>query len=370
MDDHGNIEYAGNPENPNGADNEKMVVSGGFLPERAQPFAEVVDTDDLAPLTKRARTYARNSKTNNTKLAYAADWKDYTRWCADHGLLFLPASPQTVGLYITALASEARPGRTGPAKVETIERRLSGIAWNYRQRGDVLDRQDPHVKTVLDGIRLQHGERQNHKMALLAPDIIRMVNILDKSLMSLRDRAILLVGFAGGLRRSEIVGLDYGPKETEDGLGWPEFFANGLLLHIKGKTGWREVEIGLGSSADTCPIQALEEWLRVAKIEHGPIFRKLTPKKDRVISRRLAGQHVARLIQQTALASGVGADFPEGVRRHAFSGHSLRAGLATGADVDERYVQRQLGHATVGMTRRYQRDRDRFKVNLTKAAGL
>ncbi len=345
-------------------------MSDTFLPERAQPFEQLVDTGDLEHLVKKAKRLARKAKADNTNLAYAADWKHYLAWCAARGVPPLPPDPQAIGLYITAMATEPRAGGKDPLTADTIERRLSGLAWNFRQRGMTLDRGDRHISEVMDGIRNEYARPPVRKVAVLAPDLIAMLGVLPTGLSGLRDRALLLLGFAGALRRSEIVGLDCGPKETEEGRGWVEFLEDGMVLHLKGKTGWREVAIGRGSSERTCPVVALKEWLRVAKIVHGPIFRKLAPKCQKVTLRRLAGQHVARLVQSTALAAGVRADLSEGARRRAFAGHSLRAGLATGAEVEERYVQAQLGHATATMTRRYQRDRDRFKVNLTKAAGL
>jgi integrase len=144
---------------------------------------------------------------------------------------------------------------------------------------------------------------------------------------------------------------------------------------VRGKTGWREVEIGRGSSERSCPVAALETWLKFAGITHGPLFRRLArggnnPSRPVVGSDRLTDRHVARLVKRTALAAGVRGDLGEAERGQRFSGHSLRAGLATAAEVDERYVQKQLGHTRAEMTRRYQRRRDRFRLNLTKAAGL
>ena len=141
-------------------------------------------------------------------------------------------------------------------------------------------------------------------------------------------------------------------------------------MTLRGKTGWREVEIGRGSSDATCPVVALETWLRFARIAHGPLFRRVTGQGKKVGAERLNAQEVARLVKRTALAAGVRGDLSEGARAKGFSGHSLRAGLASSAEVDERYVQKQLGHASAEMTRKYQRRRDRFRVNLTKASGL
>ena len=213
------------------------------------------------------------------------------------------------------------------------------------------------------------GARRLGKEAVLADDILAMAGTLGHDLHGLRDRAILLIGFAGGLRRSEIVGLDCGADQTEDGSGWIAIEEKGALVTVRGKTGWREIEIGRGSSDLTCPVVALQAWLRFARIADGPVFRAVGQGKT-VRSERLNDRHIARLVKRTALAAGIRGDLPEGDRALRFSGHSLRAGLASSAEIDERYVQKQLGHASAEMTRRYQRRRDRFRVNLTKAAGL
>jgi integrase len=221
------------------------------------------------------------------------------------------------------------------------------------------------------GIRNKHASPPRQKEAVLPEDLIAMLETLDRgTLRGLRDRAMLLLGFAGGLRRSEIVGLDVGRDQTEDGRGWVEFLDKGMLVTLRGKTGWREVEVGRGSSDATCPIVALETWLKFARIAHGPLFRRVTGQGKAVGADRLNDQEVARLVKRTALAAGVRGDLPEGQRGLMFAGHSLRAGLASSAEVDERYVQKQLGHASAEMTRKYQRRRDRFRVNLTKASGL
>jgi integrase len=197
-----------------------------------------------------------------------------------------------------------------------------------------------------------------------------MTATLPNDLRGFRDRAILLLGFAGGLRRSEIVGLDCGPRQTEDGSGWIEIVTEGALLTIRGKTGWRMVEVGRGSSERTCPVAALTTWLKLARIAHGPVFRRLHEANGAVAADRLSDRHVARLVQRTAHAAGIRGDLSEGERRLAFGGHSLRAGLATAADVEEALVQRQLGHSSADTTRGYKRRRERFRVNLTKASGL
>ncbi|CAH1696087.1 Integrase/recombinase clustered with segregation and condensation protein B [Hyphomicrobiales bacterium] len=325
----------------------------------------------LERLTERARDYVKAARSANTRRAYAADWKHFSAWCRRQGLELFPPSPQAVGLYITACASGAITPGGKPNAVSTIERRLSAISWNYTQHGTLLDRSDRHIATVLAGIRNIHASPPRQKEAVLPEDVIAMLETLDRgSLRGLRDRAMLLIGFAGGLRRSEIVGLDTGRDQTEDGRGWIEVLDKGLLVTLRGKTGWREVEIGRGSSDATCPLVALQTWLRLAKIGHGPLFRRVTGGGKDVGADRLNDREVARLVKRAALAAGVRGDLTEGEREEKFAGHSLRAGLASSAEVDERHVQKQLGHASAEMTRRYQRRRDRFRVNLTKAAGL
>ena len=337
----------------------------------------------LDRLADRARSYAEASNSANTRRAYASDWRHYAGWCRRQGLDASVADPQVVGLYIAACAS-GQSGAVGvssavrvsgaagrpPDKVSTIERRLSALVWAYAQRGTPLDRRDRHIATVLAGVRNTHAAPPEQKEAIPRDGLVAMLETLGRDLRGLRDRAMLLVGFAGGLRRSEITGLDCGRDQSEDGRGWVEFMDQGLLVTLRGKSGWREVEIGRGSSDATCPIAALRSWLRFAKIYHGPMFRRISGKTETVGLERLNDREVARLVKRAALSAGLRPDLSPGKRALSYAGHSLRAGLASSAEVEERYVQKQLGHASAEMTRRYQRRRDRFRVNLTKAAGL
>ncbi|NSY14965.1 site-specific integrase [Agrobacterium vitis] len=329
----------------------------------------------LASLAGRARGYVEAASSANTRKAYAADWKHFSAWCRRSNLAPLPPHPQTVGLYITACASGSAAGTAARGakanSVSTIERRLSSLSWNFAQRGLALDRKDRHIATVMAGIRNSHARPPVQKEAVMPDDIIAIIETLDRgTLRGLRDRAMLLIGYAGGLRRSEIVGLDLKADQTEDGRGWIEILDKGMLVTLRGKTGWREVEVGRGSSDATCPVVAIETWIKFAKLAHGPLFRRVTGQGKSVGADRLNDKEVARLVKRSAIAAGVRGDLSEIERAFKFSGHSLRAGLASSAEVDERYVQKQLGHASAEMTRRYQRRRDRFRINLTKAAGL
>ncbi len=336
--------------------------------DRISRPAHVAGSGALDRLVDTARDYARAAASENTLTAYAKDWAHFARWCRMKGTEPLPPSPEMIGLYLADLASGS--GASPALSVSTIDRRLSGLAWNYAQRGFSLDRKNRHIATVLAGIKRKHARPPVQKEAILAEDIVAMLATLPYDLRGLRDRAILLLGYAGGLRRSEIVGLDVHKDDTPDSGGWIEIFDDGALLTLNAKSGWREVEIGRGSTDQTCPVYALRQWLHFAKIDFGPVFVGTSRDGKYATETRLNDKHVARLIKRTVLDAGIRSELPEKERLALFSGHSLRAGLASSAEVDERYVQKQLGHASAEMTRRYQRRRDRFRVNLTKAAGL
>lgn len=330
-------------------------------PEITLP-AHVAGSGSLDRLVATARDYASAAASDNTLKAYAKDWAHFTRWCRMRGTDPLPPAPELVGLYLTDLAASLLPA--------SIARRLSGLIWGYAQRGQPLDRKDRHIARVIAGIRRKHARPPVQKEAITADDIRAMIATLPHDLRGLRDRAILLTGFAGGLRRSEIVSLDLHKDDTLDSGGWIDLLDGGALITLRGKTGWREVEIGRGSSDLTCPVHALEQWLHFARIDFGPIFTGVTRDGKRAQETRLNDKHIARLIKACVIKAGLRPDLPDADRAKLYSGHSLRAGLASSAEVDERYIQKQLGHASAEMTRRYQRRRDRFRVNLTKAAGL
>ena len=337
------------------------------VPDLAVPAA-LAGSGTLDRLVNTAKDYARQALGENTNAAYKADWAHFSSWCRRRGTDPIPPQSELIGLYIAECASPTPPAK--PLTVATIERRLSGLAWHYQQRGFSLDRKDRHIATVLAGIKRKHARPPLQKEAILAEDILDMIATLSFGLRDQRDRAILLIGYAGGLRRSEIVSLDINRDDTDEGKGWIAIEEQGLILTFRGKTGWREVEIGRGSSDQTCPVHALEQYLHYSRIDFGPLFQRVTRDDRKVTGNRLSDKHVARLIKKTVRDAGIRSDLPQAERLKLFSGHSLRAGLATSANVDERYIQKQLGHASPEMTRRYQRRRDRFRVNLTKAAGL
>lgn len=354
---------------------EELLSDGTDAAEKEEKAAHsialpthVAGSGSLDRLVDQARDYAAAATAENTNKAYKADWKHFASWCRRKGADPLVPSPAVIGLYITDCA---KPQDGAPAlAVSTIERRMSGLSWHYRQRGLHLDLKDRHIATVWAGIKRKHGRPPNQKEPVKPEELLDMVSVLSFNLRDMRDRAILLIGYAGGLRRSEIVGLDVNRDDTDDGKGWIEIESGGAVIIQRTKTGWKEAEIARGSSDQTCPVHALEQWLHYAKLDDGPIFRRVLRDNSGVQVDRLSDKHVARLIKRTMLEAGIRPDLPDKERLVLFSGHSLRSGLASYAEVDERYVQKQLGHASAEMTRKYQRRRDRFRVNLTKAAGL
>lgn len=353
------------PDTPDPHERDESVGPDGKTLSR--PF-HVPSSGTLDRLVETARDYARAAASENTLKAYATDWAHFARWCRMRGADPLPSSPQLIGLYIADLA--APDGKAPTLSVSSIERRLSGLAWGYAQRGERMDRKDRHIATVLAGIRRKHARPPVQKEAILPEDLRDMLATLPHDLRGLRDRTILLMGFAGGLRRSEIVSLDHGKDDTPDSGGWVQILDDGALITLRGKTGWREVEIARGSSDQTCPVHALTQWLHYARIDFGPIFVAVSRNGLKATGERLSDKHVARLIKQAVEDAGLRPELSRADRLRLFSGHSLRAGLASSAEVDERFVQKHLGHASAEMTRRYQRRRDRFRINLTKAAGL
>lgn len=253
---------------------------------------------------------------DNTRKAYAADWAHFTRWCRMQGEAALPPVPDRIARYLASLAAPAHP-----LSLATIERRLSGLAWNFSQRGISIDRGDPAIAASLTEIRRALDRPPARKVAILEDEIRAMVGTLPYDLRGMRDRAILLIGHAAGLRRSQIVGLDLMRGDTDDGQGWVEIAPPGACLRLAS----REVDIPRQATKATCPVDTLERWLSFAQITSGPVFRRTTRDGKRVMPGRLNDRHVARLIKKTVLTSGIRADLPEAERLALFSGHSLRA---------------------------------------------
>jgi integrase len=257
-------------------------------------------------------------------------------------------------LYISGLAEKHKPA--------TIGRHLAAIASAHKARGYSSPASMQHgvVAQVWHGIRRTHGTVQAQKQPILTPDLRAMVGTLSDRLLAKRDRALLVVGFAGAFRRSELVGLN-----CED----VEFTPDGLVVTLRrSKTDQdgqgRKVGLPYGSHPETCPVRALRAWIDASGIEAGPLFRHIN-RHDDIQPGRLSGTAVALIVKRHAGAAGLDAA--------KVAGHSLRAGLATSAAIagaSERSIMAQTGHRSANMVRRYIRDASLFRENAAAVVGL
>lgn len=306
---------------------------------------------ELASTAEQARDYALNSKATNTRRGYQSDWNDFKTWTAERGLCALPAAPETVALYITALAARL--------KTATIMHRLATITEAHKAAGLVPPTKASAVQMVAAGIRRTKGTAQTQKSPILTADLRAMLGILPDNMLGHRDRALLLVGFAGAFRRSELVALN-----VED----VTLTGEGLVIMIRrsktDQTGAGHV-VGIPHGrGSTCPVLAVQAWIQGSGIKEGPLFRAVN-KGGHVQSDRLNDRTVARVVQRSAEAAGFDAE--------QFAGHSLRAGLVTQAainGVSDRTIMKQSRHRSRQMVDRYVRDASLFRDNAAGAIGL
>ena len=313
--------------------------------------AEVPSTV-VARARERAAGYAASSKAPNTLRAYAADWQDFVAWCDGAARPALPSDPETVALYISDLAAHA--------KVSTIRRRLTSISKAHELDGHASPCKHTLVGDVFDGIRRELGHLQKGKTPLILDDVRAMIDAQPDTLAGVRNRALLLVGFAGCFRRSELVGLDVRDLA---------FTRDGLVVHLRrSKTdpfgeGIKKA-IPYGQHEATCPVRALEAWLAALGVGAGPVFRAVH-RTGRIADTRLTDRSVALLVKQAALGAGLDPT--------RYAGHSLRAGFATQAaisGVPERAIIKQGAWASERMARRYIRDGSLFRDNAAGQIGL
>jgi len=313
--------------------------------DAAQPIA-------VRETAARARDYLRAARSPNTLRAYRADWADFTAWCARRRLDPLPAEPATVALYLTDLAETCKPS--------TLQRRISAIAQAHSAAGHQPPTQNHAVRGVWAGIRRVKGTAQTRKAPAVTAEVRRMVETLPTGLAGARDRALLLLGFAGAFRRSELVSLDLADvASTRDGL---------VVTLRRSKTDQegqgRLVGIPYGGRPATCPVRAYEDWLVASGIAQGPLFRAVN-RHGALSQARLSDRAVALVVKRAAAAAGL-----DPAR---YAGHSLRAGLVTAAaaaGVSERVIMTQTGHRSVTMVRRYIRDASLFEENAAASVGL
>jgi site-specific recombinase XerD len=316
-------------------------MSDLITPESAAIAAQIQATAD------RATDYRAKAKAANTLAAYRSDWNDFTSWCTRCNLESLPATPATVTLYITDLAERCKPS--------TITRRLATISQAHQQAGHTTPTTAPVVRDVLQGIKREKGTAPAAKAAAVTAIIRAMVDTVGDDLKSTRDRALILLGFAGAFRRSELIALTVADVQcTSDGL---------IVKLQRSKTdqegGGESKGIPYGSTPATCPVRALRAWLDASGLVEGPVFRPID-RWGRIQPRPLSGHAVAEVVKQLAARSG----YDEA----AFSGHSLRAGLAAG--VAYHAIKKQTGHKSDQVLQRYIRDGSLFRENAAAKVGL
>jgi integrase len=304
------------------------------------------------PSLDQAREFIRVSKAENTLRGYQSDWREFCAWCEAHGVCPLPAAPESVAAYIAECAGHLKPG--------SIQRRLNAIAEAHKAAGLDSPTVAGMVKNTMKGIRRTRGTAPVQKAPTLTDDIRALVDAADAGLIGARDRALVLLGFAGAFRRSELVALD-----IEDCA----FGKDGLTVTLRrSKTdqqaAGRKIGIPYGSNPETCPVRVLQSWLEQVALTSGPLFRSINRHRQ-LQARRLSPADVARIVKKLAERSGMDAA--------KYAGHSLRAGHATSAAIagaSERSIMNQTGHRSVQMVRRYIRDGSLFRENSAGKLGL
>jgi integrase len=332
-----------------------MCVNPGEKQSTAAVALQALDTArealQLAAAAAEASRYASAAVARSTLRTYAAYWESYAAWCADNAVSALPADGGTVALYIAWRARTHAPA--------TIAGELAAIASAHRAAGMEDPTRDQRVKTVLRGIRRTKGVRQAKKTPLVVEALRAVLDELDDSVRGRRDRCMLLIGWTGALRRSELVAIDH-----EDLTLAPE----GLVLTIRrSKTDRYGAgdNIGLPKHKDARydVVRAYLGWVERSGAHEGPVFRPIE-KHGYVLPRRLNDRSVALLVKRVAKRAGLSGDY---------SGHSLRAGLATSAaahGAGEASIMRQTRHQSVTIMRGYIRPASVWWDNAAAVAAL
>jgi len=306
----------------------------------------------IVPLSEQVREFIRASKSANTLRGYQSDWRHFCGWCEANSVGPLPAAAETVASYIAGCA--------GHLKVGSIQRRLNAIAEAHKAMTLESPTHSSLVANTMKGIRRTLGTAANQKAPTLTDDIRAMVDATDAGLIGLRDRALILLGFAGAFRRSELIGLD---------IVDCAFSKDGLTITLRRSKvdqqgAGRKIGVPYGSNPETCPVRVLQEWIEQGAITSGPLFRSIN-RHGQLQPGRLSGQDVARIVKKLAERTKLDAG--------KYAGHSLRAGHATAAAIagaSERSIMNQTGHRSVQMVRRYIRDGSLFRENSAGKLGL
>ena len=306
-------------------------------------------TTKLKTLHEDTLNNLRQSKASNTLRAYKSDFKNFAAFCSSHGLNSLPSEPKIIALYLTHLSKTS--------KISTLRRRLVSISMIHKLKGHYLDTKHPIIIENLMGIKRVKGSIQKGKKPILINHLKSIINVIDdqkaEEIKKIRDKTILLVGFGGGFRRTELISIDH-----ED----LEFVPEGVKITIKRS---KTDQFGEGmikglpyfTNEKYCPVINLKKWIELSNIKSGPIFRRFA-KGSVLTNNRLTDQSVVLIIKDYLNLAGI--------ENKNYSGHSLRSGFATVAaesGADERSIMAMTGHKTTQMVRRYIREANIFKNN-------
>ena len=308
-------------------------------------------TATAAVALAKSQAYQDAADAPSTLKAYASDVAHFEAWCMKQGFSSAEPDPTVVGAYLAAAGEGYAPS--------TLRRRVAAIARAFGIEGHPLDTKHPAIRETLRGIRRKHGTRARRSAALSTDEIRRLCGVCDDSLTGLRDRALVLLGFAGAFRRSELVGLN-----VED-ISWTREGMTLLIARSKTDKAAEGAEIAIpqGASQETCAVTALKTWIRKGKILTGPIFRKVN-KGGRVESPRLNADAVRSILIARTRQAGL-----KGKWQEPISPHSLRAGFVTMAysnGVLDEEIMQHTRHKSLTTMRSYVR---RSKLNTSSPAG-
>lgn len=312
---------------------------------------------DLADiqLVEKVRALVASSLSASSKRAYAASWSDFSAWAEAHRVGALPAQPESVALYLA--------DRSSTLKVASLAKALSAIAYVHKSVLGTIDAPTRHplVLATFKGIRRTIGTAQQMKDPLCSPEIRRIVAACPDNLAGLRDKALVLLSFAGAFRRSESAAL------TVEDL---TFCPGGLIINLRRskadqEAAGRTVAIPRGKEESTCPVRSLLTYMDTAGIRSGAIFRKID-QVGRVSPSGLHKDSIGRLVKGIAARGGL-------TNLDAIAGHSLRSGCVTECarnGVPTYLIKRQTGHKSSKMLDRYIRLGEMFTRNAASGLGL
>ena len=327
-----------------------MTLKNPFSMIQIKPKVKSELQIDIKKLQEETLLNLQNSKAINTVRAYKSDFKDFTLFCAKNGFKSLPSEPKIVSLYLTNLSANE-------AKMSTLKRRLVSIGVIHKLKGHYLDTKHPIIIENLMGIKRVKGSIQKGKKPILINHLKSIINVIDQQeineIKKSRNKTIVLVGFGGGFRRTELISINH-----ED----LEFVPEGVKITLKRS---KTDQFGEGmvkglpyfSNELYCPVINLKKWLELSNIKSGPIFRRFV-KGSVLTNNRLTDQSVVLIIKDCLNLAGI--------ENKNYSGHSLRSGFATVAaesGADERSIMAMTGHKTTQMVRRYIREANIFKNN-------